>query len=219
MRKLAMTALRTHWSAYVDRQHRYPTGLVGQIVGERMLRQHAPETDWSIGLLHLQPTDRILEIGFGAGRGLALALAHAHQGRVIGVDRSATMLRSAARRNRTAVARGQLTLLRGDIATLPFEEAHFDKLFSIHTFYFWPNPRAVCLSLVHILAHGGRLVSTFATARKHPNGEWQYWEAHHLAEALVKEFNQYPRLAATLMRGPDSRQYNNVAIVIDKALS
>src|SRR4051794_23962152 len=90
MGEFSMTAFRAQWSAYVDRQHRYPTGLVGQIVGERMLRQHAPETDWSIGLLQLQPTDRILEIGSGAGRGLALALAHAHQGRVTGVDRSAT---------------------------------------------------------------------------------------------------------------------------------
>ena len=180
-----------------------------------MLRQHEPETDWSLELLHLQPTDRILEIGFGAGRGLALALAHAHQGQVTGVDRSATMLRAAARRNQSAVERWQLTLLRGDIAALPFEEAQFDKLFSIHTFYFWPDPRAVCRSLVRILAHGGRLVSTFATARKRPNGEWQYWEVQHLAEALVREFNQYPQLVATLMRGPDSRQYNNVEIVID----
>ena len=68
-----------------------------------------------------------------------------------------------------------------------------------------------------MLAHGGRLVSTFATARKLPNGEWSYWDVHHLAEALVKEFDQYPNIAATLLYGPNSRQYNNVAIVIDKA--
>jgi SAM-dependent methyltransferase len=213
-----MTAFRAQWSAYIDRQHRYPQGFVGRVVGERMLRQHAPETDWTIGLLDLQPTDRILEIGFGVGRGLGLALAHAPQGCVTGVDRSATMIRAAAQRNRAAVARGQLTLLRGDIAALPFEAAHFDKLFSIHTFYFWIDPRAVCRSLISMLACGGRLVSTCATARKHPNGEWQYWEVHHLAEAIVEEFNQDPQIEARLLRGPDSRQYNNVAIVIDKAI-
>ena len=65
-----MTAVRGPWAAYVDRQHRYPTGLVGQIIGERMLRQHAPETEWSVGLLHIQPTDQILEIGFGTGLNL-----------------------------------------------------------------------------------------------------------------------------------------------------
>jgi ubiquinone/menaquinone biosynthesis C-methylase UbiE len=212
-----MGALRAQWSAYVDQQHRYPTGLIGQIIGERMLRQHAPETEWSVGLLHVQPTDRILEIGFGAGRGLMLTLAQAQQGRVTGVDLSPTMIRAAARRNWIAIERGQLILLRGNVAALPFGEQRFDKLFSIHTFYFWPDPRAVCTRLISLLAYGGRLVSTFATARKLPNGAWSYWDVHHRAEALVKEFDQYPNIAATLMYGPDSRQYNNVAIVIDRA--
>jgi SAM-dependent methyltransferase len=183
-----------------------------------MLRQHAPETDWSVTLLQLRPTDRILEIGFGAGRGLALALEQAPQGRVTGVDLSRAMIRSAARHNQTAIARGQLILLRGNIAALPFGEQLFDKLFSIHTFYFWPEPRAVCTRLGSILAHGGRLVSTFATARKLPNGEWGYWDIHCLAEALVKELDQSPNITASLLYGPDSRHYNNVAIVIDKAL-
>jgi SAM-dependent methyltransferase len=150
-----MGALRAQCATYVDQQHRYPTGLVGQIIGERMHRQHAPETEWSIELLQLQPTDRILEIGFGAGRGLVLSLEQAHQGRITGVDLSATMIRAAARRNRTAFERGQLMLVRGNLATLPFGETVFDKLFSIHTFYFWPDPRAVCQRLVGLLAHSG----------------------------------------------------------------
>jgi SAM-dependent methyltransferase len=212
-----MTAVRTPWAAYIDRQHRYPTGFVGQIIGRRMLRQHAPETAWSVGLLHIQPIDRILEIGFGAGRGLALALTQAHLGCVTGVDLSRTMIRAAARRNRLAIERGQLFLVCGDVATLPFEEQRFDKLFSVHTFYFWPDPRAVCTRLITILAHGGRLVSTFATARRLPNGDWKYWDIHPLAEALIQELDQYPNITATLRYGPDSRAYNNVAIVIDKA--
>ncbi|MDQ2998652.1 MAG: methyltransferase domain-containing protein [Chloroflexota bacterium] len=212
-----MTAVRAQWAAYIDQQHRYPTGLVGQIIGERMLRQHAPETEWSVGLLHIQPNDRILEIGFGAGRGLALALAQAHQGRVTGVDLSAAMIRAAARRNRTAIEHGRLLLVRGNVATLPLGEQRFDKLFSIHTFYFWPDPSAVCTRLISVLAHPGRLVSTFATARKQLNGSWAYWDVDRLAEALVKQLDHYPNITATLLYGPDSRAYNNVAIVIDKA--
>jgi SAM-dependent methyltransferase len=212
-----MHALRAQWARYLDRQHRYPTGLVGQIIGERMLRQHAPETAWSVELLHIQPADRILEIGVGAGRGLKLALVQAHQGRLAGVDLSPAMLRAAAWRNRAAIERGQLMLLRGNLAALPFGEARFDKLFSIHTFYFWPDPRAVCAQLAGLLARGGRLVSTFATARRLANGDWSYWEVHARAEALIEEFDQRPGLAAKLLRGPDSRQFNNVAIVIDRA--
>jgi SAM-dependent methyltransferase len=212
-----MHTLRAQWSSYIDRQHRFPTGLVGQLIGERMLRQHAPETAWGIELLNIQPADRILEIGFGAGRGLKLALAQAHQGHLTGVDLSPTMIRAAARRNRAAIERGRLLLLCGNLVALPFGEARFDKLFSLHTFYFWPDPRAVCTRLAGLLAYGGRLVSAFATARRLANGDWSYWEVHARAEALVEEFDRRPGLTARLLRGPDSRQFNNVAIVIDRA--
>ena len=37
-----------------------------------------------------------------------------------------------------------------------------------------------------------------------------------IAQALVEEYGQYPGITATLAHGPDSRQFNNVAIVIDK---
>jgi SAM-dependent methyltransferase len=212
-----MQVLRAQWTAYIDQQHRYPAGLVGQIIGERMLRQHARETEWSVGLLNIQPADRMLEIGFGAGRGLTLALAQAYRGCVIGVDLSPTMIRAAIRRNQAAIEQGRLALLRGNIAALPFGEERFDKLFSIHTFYFWLDPGAVCTQLISLLAHGGRLVSTFATAHRLPNGDWSYWEVHRRAEALAQEFDRYPNITATLLYGPDSRQYNNVAIVIDRA--
>jgi SAM-dependent methyltransferase len=186
------------------------------MIGERMVRQHAPETDWSVELLNLQPADRVLEIGFGAGRGLALALDQTPHGRVVGVDLSPTMIQAAARRNRRAVQRGRLGLVCGDVATLPFGRQRFDKALSIHTFYFWLDPRAVCLRLVDLLAPGGRLVSTFATARKLPTGEWSYWDVQRVAEVLVEELGRQPHVQARLLVGPDSREYNNVAVVIDK---
>jgi SAM-dependent methyltransferase len=210
-----MTLTRAPWTAYIDRQHRRPSGPVGQLIGERMLRQHTPETNWSVELLDIQPGDRVLEIGFGAGRGLALALQRATHGWVTGVDLSPTMIAAAARRNRAAIEQGRLALLRGDIAALPFEHSSFDKLFSIHTFYFWPDQHAVCLGLAELLAPGGRLVSTFATARRRPDGAWDYWPVQQTAEALVEQLDRHPQIAARLARGPDSREFNNVAIIVD----
>jgi SAM-dependent methyltransferase len=211
-----VAALSARWSAYIDQQHRYPSGLIGYLIGERMRRQHAPETEWSIDLLDLQPTDRVLEIGFGVGRGLVLSLQQAIRGRVTGIDLSPTMIQAAARRNRTALACGQLALLRGDITQLPFGSHQFDKILSIHTLYFWPNLHTICHHLIKLLAHGGRVVSTFATARTLPTGERVYWPLHQQAEALIRDIQQQANIAAHLAYGPDSRQYNNVAIVIDK---
>jgi SAM-dependent methyltransferase len=211
-----VTALSARWSAYLDHHHRYPTGLIGWLIGHRMRRQHAPETHWSVDLLHIQPTDRVLEIGFGVGAGLRLLLQQAIQGHVTGIDLSATMLQAASRRNRAALAHHQLALLRGDIAHLPFHNQQFDKILSIHTFYFWPEPGAICQHLIKLLAHGGRLVSTCATAHTTATGERVYWPLHQRAEAVVQEVQQQANVAAHLADGPDSRQYNNVALVIDK---
>jgi SAM-dependent methyltransferase len=207
--------LATRWGAFIDRQHRYPTGLAGRLIGERMVRQHAPETAWSIELLDLRPHDRVLEIGSGAGRGLEIATQRVQAGLVVGLDLSATMLEAAARRNR-ATLRRQLALLRADISALPFGEQHFDKIYSIHTFYFWPDPYAVVVDLAHRLRSGGVLVATFATARRRASGEWDFWPLHAQAEALVQKLSRQPAITAALEHGPVSRQYNNVAIVVHK---
>ena len=175
-----------------------------------------PETTWSIELLNLKPTDRILEIGFGAGRGLALALQHSPQGHITGVDLSTTMLAAAARRNQAAYTAGQLSLLRADIVALPFQGQPFDKIVSVHTFYFWPQPHALFLQILPLLTAQGRCVITFATAQTRSTGERAYWSLHSQAETLVQQLRQQSDIRAELLFGPDSRQFNNVAIVVDK---
>ena len=211
-----MATLRTKWSAYLDQQHRHPNGRIGQFIGERMLHQHTPETTWSIELLNLQSTERVLEIGFGAGRGLALALQRSPQGHVTGVDLSTTMIEVASRRNRVARMAGQLFLLRGDIVALPFQDKYFDKIVIVHTFYFWPEPYTLLLQTLRLLTSQGRFVTTFATANTRSTGEREYWPLHAQAETLVQQLQQQPDIRAELLFGPDSRQFNNVAIVVDK---
>jgi SAM-dependent methyltransferase len=50
---------------------------------------------WVLDLLDLQPSDTLLEIGPGPGVGVELAATRAPRGRVVGVDRSETMLAMA----------------------------------------------------------------------------------------------------------------------------
>jgi ubiquinone/menaquinone biosynthesis C-methylase UbiE len=211
-----LTALHTQWSRYITQQHRHPHGLIGQLIGEQMLRQHTPETNWSMALLTLQPTDCILDIGCGAGRGLALALHHSPHGHIVGLDLSATMIHAAARRNRGAHRAGHLSLLRGDLVALPFQDHSFDKIVSIHTFYFWPAPSTLLRHILPLLRVGGRFVTIFATAHTLRSGERVYWPLHNHAQMLVHDLHHQSEIQAELMVGPDSRQFNNVALVIDK---
>lgn len=211
-----MAALHSKWIDFLDQQHRYPTGLFGQVIGKRMERQHAPETAWTIDRLQLQSTDRILELGFGTGHGLARAAQQTHQGRVVGLDLSATMIHAATRRNAAAIRAKRVALLRANVSAFPFAAPHFDKIFSIHTFYFWPDPLGVFANLTHVLKDHGTIIVTFATAQILPTGEWTYWPLHEQVEALVQKLQQWDLTSVALERGPPSRQYNNVAIVLRK---
>jgi ubiquinone/menaquinone biosynthesis C-methylase UbiE len=71
-----------------------------------------------------QRTDgRILELGCGTGR---VALPAAKTGaRVVGIDRSASMLARARARLRRSKLAGSLQLVRGDVRFLPFPSASF----------------------------------------------------------------------------------------------
>lgn len=201
------------WATYLDAQHRLPRGVIGRLIGERMVRQHTPETDWSIDLLSPGPADRLLDIGCGAGRALSVALARMPGARIAGVDLSPVMLHATARRNRAARRAGQLTLVRGDITALPLATGCWDRVLSIHTIYFWPNLHDTMRALCELLAPGGRLAVTFATMRRLPRGEHEVWPIHARAETLVSDLRRAGH-TVQLLPGPDSRQYNNVAIVV-----
>jgi SAM-dependent methyltransferase len=205
--------LRARWSRTIDEQHSLPSGLLGRAIGARMVRQHAPETDWTLDLLDIRPADRVLELGPGAGHALGLAQRRADQGAVLGLDRSETMLAAASRRNRAARRSGRLALVRADIHALPLAGAAFDRIFSIHTFYFWADPLRRCVELVRLLAPGGRLAITLATSVHTPGGT-TVWPVHERVIEVVEALNRDGLGAATLESGPLARQFQNVAILV-----
>ena len=140
--------------------YRQPRGLIGCWIGGRMATQHEPENLWTLDLLNAQPTDHILEVGFGPGAAVEMLAPRVPRGRVSGADFSAAMVRAARRRNRAAAAEERVDLREADVASLPFGDAEFDKAYSIHSIYFWPAPAAALRELHRVLKPGGRLVLT-----------------------------------------------------------
>ena len=53
---------------FIARQSSRPRGLVGRLLGHVMAIETASLTRDALGLLALQPADRLLEVGFGHGR-------------------------------------------------------------------------------------------------------------------------------------------------------
>ena len=62
--------VKQHLAGLWNQQYSSPSGMMGWLAGERMVRQHRPETAWTMNLLEVQPTDTVLEVGFGAGQAI-----------------------------------------------------------------------------------------------------------------------------------------------------
>jgi ubiquinone/menaquinone biosynthesis C-methylase UbiE len=209
--------VKPHFEGIWDQQHRCPSGILGWLAGEQMMRQHRPETAWTIDLLDIQPADTVLEVGFGAGRGIKLAAEKASDGRVMGIDLSDVMVRVATRRNARAVKAGRVVLSQGNVTALPFEDQQFDKIMTIHTFYFWPEPPQAISELQRVLKPGGRLIITLSTGKINARGEVEVEPLQSvLEEHVAPGMRRNGFKVARLERGPNSRQYNSVAVIGEK---
>ncbi len=144
----------------ITRQLSRPSGLLGWLVGRGMARNNVYEAEWTIAVLSIQPTDRVLEVGFGPGVAIALAARRATRGRVVGIEISSAMLSAARRRNAAAIRAGRVDLRLADVAAIPFESGGFNKALSIHSLYFWPQPLAALRELHRVLRPAGRLALT-----------------------------------------------------------
>lgn len=210
--------MKQHFAALWNQQHRCPHGMTGWMAGEQMVRQHKPETAWTLDLLDIQSTDAILEVGFGAGQGIKLAAEKATNGCVMGVDLSDVMVRVAARRNARQVKTGRVMLSQGNITFLPFGDEQFDKIMTIHTMYFWSEPSQVLRELYRVLKREGRLVITFSTGKINARGEVEIWSPLQsvLEDQVIPGMQRKGFRAVRLEQGPNSRQYTSVAVIGEK---
>lgn len=142
---------------YLSSLYGRPHGRLGRLVGHVMAFEHVPVTHWALSLLAPMPEDRVLDVGCGAGRALERLALMAHRGFVAGLDHSEIMVRQSLARNQAYVREGRLDVRLGDVARMPFAEGSFDKVVSIETLYFWPDPRAALAEMYRVLAPRGRV--------------------------------------------------------------
>lgn len=201
-------------TAILAGHHGHPTGIIGRLLGGQMIRQHIPETTWTISLLDIKPDDQILELGFGAGRAIELVAAQATDGHVYGIDHSQEMVRAASHRNNRAIKAERVTLHHGDITTLPFADNQFDKVFSIQTFYFWSDPLHTMAEIFRVLKPGATLVVTLSTGTietAKATGLESYQSI--LEEQVIPGMKQLGFTQASIQQGPASRRFKTTAII------
>lgn len=147
-----------------------PSGLLGRL-GGRLLRGKGEITEWTVSLLAVQPTDHVLEVGFGPGVGIELAAKATPDGFVAGIDYSRTMVEMARKRNATAIETGDVDLRYGPAADLPYADGSFEKVFSINSMQVWPDAVAGVRETHRVLKPGGTVAFTFTHISKQPRDE------------------------------------------------
>jgi SAM-dependent methyltransferase len=149
--------LRQRLLRQVVGQFMHPHGVGGHMAGWVMAHRSSnrERNRWVVSLLDVQPTDRVLEIGFGPGIAIEELSRLTTRGTVIGVDRSEVMVRSARRRNAAAVRAGRVDLRLGSVEALPEFGAPLDKVFAVNSMGFWPEPVARLKELRTLLRPGG----------------------------------------------------------------
>ncbi|MFF6846251.1 methyltransferase domain-containing protein [Streptomyces antimycoticus] len=129
----------------------------------------------------------VLDAGCGPGADLpALAEAVVPGGTVIGVDRDQEMLNAAAAR--TAAHPG-VELRRGDVHTLPLDDAAVDRARTDRVLQWVDDPARALAEFHRVLRPGGRLVmgepdwDTFAVDHPHPALSRAY--TRHITERVI----------------------------------
>lgn len=197
------------FKVWIDSQYENPRGLIGVYIGEKMVRQHQIESSWTIDQLHIQPRASILELGCGAGDTMATILRNRPDVHVTGLDRSGTLVASATKRNRTAIAMQRASVLQGDLQSLPIQDSCMDHIFSIHTLYFWKDIEVVLSEIHRVLKPGGTFVITYCDGK----GD-VHWDgiSTSVRDIFIPHSTTLGFENVTIHRGPDSRDYHTVAV-------
>jgi len=141
-------------------QLRKPEGEMGKKVGEQMNSSNEIMNRAALKEINAQANDVILEIGMGNGFFVKDILSIDASIHYVGCDYSELMVQEAKTLNTSWIQNKQAQFIQTSADTLPFEDHHFNKAFTVNTIYFWSDPNKELTELRRVLKKGGVFVLT-----------------------------------------------------------
>jgi ubiquinone/menaquinone biosynthesis C-methylase UbiE len=105
--------------------------------GESMQLEHWPITRPVLEMMHIAPSDKILDVGCGAGWLTRILAERVPQGRAVGMDISDEMI---ARARNVSAGISNIEHIVGGVDEIPWQADYFDKAISVESSYYWPDP-------------------------------------------------------------------------------
>lgn len=159
---------------------------------------------WAVEQLVIAPDARVLEIGCGTGVALGLVCERLSTGHILGIDRSASAIDRARKRNAAHIAAGRAGLWRGELNDFTSDAGAFDTVFAVNVNVFWTDPaRAELRRLFELTKPGGVVLLVYEApdARK----------AERIANDLHEKLTEQGFLT-TSSKGPSPKLVGMTAI-------
>ncbi|MEV4756472.1 methyltransferase domain-containing protein [Micromonospora sp. NPDC049559] len=113
---------------------------------------------WAVETMAVGPHDRLLEIGCGRGVAVSLVAGRLTTGRIVAIDRAATMARLATERNASHIDSGTVEIRCAEFASVDLPAGYFTKIFAVNVNLFWLGAATRQIDRIRsLLAPGGRL--------------------------------------------------------------
>jgi arsenite methyltransferase len=120
--------------------------------GESMEHDHWPIAKPALELMQIAPTDSIFDVGCGAGWLSRILAKRVPRGRVLGMDISDEMINHA---REASVHQANLSFIVGTVDEIPREQNSFDRIITVESSYYWPDPAKGVRELYRVAAEGG----------------------------------------------------------------
>lgn len=143
-------------------QLKKPEGQKGIEMANMMHETNINMTLSSIQNLHISHGDIILELGHGNAAHLEYLMEQSSNLKYYGLEMSELMYQEARQINRNYVSQKQAFFLLYDGNQIPFPDAHFNKIFTVNTLYFWQEPVKFLSEIYRVLDNKGIFSLTFA---------------------------------------------------------
>jgi ubiquinone/menaquinone biosynthesis C-methylase UbiE len=147
---------------YIAKQAGYPSGVFSGLVAALLNRTTSHINDVTIQLLDIKPTDHVLDIGFGGGATVQKIVRLAPNGLVAGIEISEAMLKRGKKKFGKLISQGKVDIREGSASKIPFESDCFDKVSTVNTIFFWPDPAAGMEEIIRVMKPKGRFVLTYS---------------------------------------------------------
>lgn len=142
-----------------------PRGRFGRFLVRGMNFGHSGLTRWGLTKVDIRENATVLDIGCGGGRALGRLASIASLGKVVGIDYSEDSVAVARKRNQRLIATGRVEVLHGSVSSMPFQDATFDCVSAVETYYFWPDIAADLAEVRRVMKPSGQMVIIAAMYR------------------------------------------------------